>query len=142
VWIVAGVMMALFGGGACCAAGVLGLSLMGGDVSASLSDAPITWSGELGAEDRVADRGAYYDTYNVEAQAGDRMVIELSSAAFDTLLRVRTPSGATLQHDDVLYPLDTNSRIEIPTTEAGDYTIHVTSFQGTTTGPYTVRVHR
>jgi hypothetical protein len=142
VWIVAGVMMALLGGGSCCVAGVVGLHLLGDDTSASLDEAPITWNGTLGSDDRVADRGAHYDTYTVTARRGDRMVVELSSRSFDTLLRVRTPSGASLQHDDNLYPLDTNSRIEIPSTEAGDYTIHVTSAQPTTTGPYTVQVHR
>ncbi|GAB4212073.1 MAG: hypothetical protein OHK0013_34430 [Sandaracinaceae bacterium] len=142
VWVVAGLVLSLFGGGTCCAAGILGASLMGNDVSASLSDAPITWVGELSSDDRVADRGAYYDTFTVRAEAGDRMVVELSSPTFDTLLRVRTPSGATLQHDDNRYPIDTNSRIEVPRTEAGSYTIHVTSFRGATTGPYTVAIHR
>ena len=47
-----------------------------------------------------------------------------------------------MEHDDIDYPSNTNSRIDLPSTEAGAYTVHVTSFQRGIDGPYVVSVHR
>jgi serine/threonine-protein kinase len=143
VWIVAGVFVVLFGGGVCCVGSVVGLGFLGAPEasSASLADGPITWSDELSASDRSDDRGSYYDTYSFTVGAGERVSIELSSAAFDTVLRVRTPSGGVLEHDDIQFPVNTNSRVDIPFSEAGEYTVHVTSFQRQVTGAYTASVH-
>jgi len=140
LWVALGSVFALFGGGTCCLGGVVALGLLGesGGDDASLDDAPLQWDGELTAGDRTEGQ-FYFDTFALEARANDTMTIELTSPDFDTKLRVGTPSGGSYENDD--FPgMDLNSRIDIRSTEAGSYTVHVTSYSPMATGAYVVSV--
>ncbi|MBN8612809.1 MAG: protein kinase [Deltaproteobacteria bacterium] len=142
--IAGGAIVTLFGGGFCCLAGIFGLGMAGsaggGDTDvATLGSAPIQWSGSLGPNDR-REGTRYYDTYAFDVGPGERFTVELMSGYFDTIVRVGTPSGQSLENDD--FPgMALNSRIDVPSSEGGRYTVHVTSYADSATGEYTVSVH-
>ena len=143
-WLFVGVgaVLTLFGGGACCLGGIFALGLLGsggGNESGSLASGPITWNGELATDDRM-EGSRYYDTFAFEALPGQRFTVELNSNAFDPVLRLGTPSGLSMEDDDGGGSL--NSRIDIPSAEAGTYTVHVTTYALQSRGPYVVMVHQ
>lgn len=105
-------------------------------------------SGSLSTGDcRSPARGSSYyaDRYSITGSAGQRVVILLTSPAFDTYLYLIGPSGSVIaQNDDG--GGGTNSRIPagggfftLPST--GTYTIEVTSYAQSTTGSYTLSVN-
>ncbi len=138
-----GAFVTIFGGGGCCLLGVFGLGMMGSGGSGgveTLGSSPITWSGALAASDR-AEGSRYYDTYAFEVGAGERFTIELSSSDFDPILRVGTPSGQSLENDDYSPGVTLNSRVDVASSEGGQYTVHVTTYSDLAIGAYTVSVH-
>ena len=56
--------------------------------------AELALDGELGPGDAQLNQGEYYDEYPLEAEAGDVIEADLTSADFDTYLVVLAPSGA------------------------------------------------
>jgi hypothetical protein len=140
LFVAAGGVLSVFGGGLCCLGGVIGLGLMddGGSETASLANGPITWNGELTASDRM-EGSRYYDTFAFEALPGQAFTVELSSSAFDPILRLDTPSGSSMENDD--WGLSLNSRIDVTSAESGRYTVRVTTFDSAASGAYLVLVH-
>ena len=82
------------------------------------------------------------DLYTFSGEAGDMVVVELSSSDFDTYVMLREPSGFTVQNDDrepgitdsrLLYTFDTDATVEIEVSAfgsegAGRYQLSVTEF--------------
>ena len=98
-----------------------------------------TYNGSLAAGDRTLDdsNGEYIDVCGVDVRAGERLVVNLYSDAFDTHLIVQSPSGELTQNDD--YNNSTSrSRIEVDATESGTWYVGVTSYAAGETGPYRV----
>jgi hypothetical protein len=97
-----------------------------------------TYEGEL-AEDDEQIHSALVDSFQVEAEAGQRIVVDLRSEEFDTLLRLLPPEGKPVENDD--YGTDTgHSHIEFLATVSGTYSIQVSSYTTLTTGPYTLQI--
>ena len=68
--------------------------------------------------------GLFLDTYEIEAQAGQRIVADLRSMDFDTLLRILDPDGSGPENDD--YGLETgHSHIEWLVLKDGTYSIRI-----------------
>lgn len=83
----------------------------------------------------------YADRYQVNVQAGDHLLVDVTSTAFDTTLEVTPPSGGSLVNDD--WQGDrTHSRIEFVATAAGELKIQVSSYTPQTVGAYRVTVQR
>lgn len=57
-------------------------------------------SGRLEAGDRPRSGGGYLDTWEFEGRAGQDVVIEMSSAEFDSYLELRDPGGAVVSEND------------------------------------------
>ncbi|MBO6934292.1 MAG: caspase family protein [Deltaproteobacteria bacterium] len=91
--------------------------------------------GSLQRGDQQLQSGEYYDEHSFTLEPGRPAQISATSTAFDTYLIVQTPSGQQLDNDDVA-PNDTNSRVEIPSAEAGTYRVLVTSYRPGETGAY------
>jgi len=85
--------------------------------------------------------GAFVAYHDVRLEAGQSVHLELRSADFDTYLMVQTPSGRTMENDDIGAE-DLNSALDIPSAEAGVYRVGVTSYRPGDTGRYTLRVGR
>jgi len=83
--------------------------------------------------------GTYLDEYAVEAQAGQRIIVDLRSDHFDTLLRLLDPEGSGEENDD--YGAETgHSHIEFLALLSGVYSVQVTSFDAGSTGEYVLQI--
>jgi len=97
-----------------------------------------TYRGELESEDELLS-GAYLDVYLVEVLAGQRIIVDLRSDEFDTLLRVLGPDGEGEENDD--YGYDTgHSHLEMLTLVEGTYSIQATSFSPESSGAYVLQI--
>ena len=108
-------------------------SSTGGTTTAAAQ--PGTTRGSLQRGDEQLPSGEFYDEHTFSLEAGRSAQISATSTAFDTYLIVQTPSGQQLDNDDIA-PNDTNSRVEIPSAEAGNYRVLVTSYQPGESGAY------
>jgi hypothetical protein len=98
-----------------------------------------THHGKLAPDDEVLESGAYQDLYRIEAKPGQRIIVDLRSDDFDTLLRVSAPDGEIEENDD--FGNETgHSHIEILAIVEGTFTIHVTSFEPESTGAYVLQI--
>jgi hypothetical protein len=97
-------------------------------------------AGELDDADGMDPRGRF-DRHFVEVNEGDRVVVDLTSQAFDPLLEVTPPQSGTLHNDD--WQGDTtHSRIELISPGAGTMRIDVRPYARDGHGPFTLRVER
>jgi hypothetical protein len=97
-----------------------------------------THRGELDPEDETVG-GAYVETFEVEAKAGQRVIVDLRSDEFDTLLRLSGPEGIMEENDD--YGYDTgHSHIEMLVVEDGTYSVQVTSFEPESEGTFVLQI--
>lgn len=95
--------------------------------------------GELDASKPTLDGGEHYERYEFELQAGDRIVADVVSKAFDTFIAVVSPSGQDVQNDD--WEEDSQrSRVALVADEAGTWTVLVTSFSAGEAGAFTLTV--
>lgn len=94
--------------------------------------------GRLAQGDSQLSSGEFFDSHTVSFEPGRAVRLRLRSSDFDTYLIARTPSGQQIDNDDVA-PGDTSSSIDIPRTEAGTYTLLVTSYQPGESGAWTLR---
>ena len=114
-----------------------GLAAIGYMVSGGPSDV----DGDLAYGDALFGRGQFSDTYSYDWSSGERVVIELTSPDFDTVLVVRTPSGREITNDDEGYG-NLNSRIDMVTPESGGYQVIATSYRPQATGRYHLNVQQ
>lgn len=76
------------------------------------------------------------DTYVLEARAGQRVRISLSSPRFDTVLRISGPNGFVAENDDAPGGQSLNSMLEAVLPADGTYEILVSAFSGQGSGEY------
>ncbi|MGV3579315.1 PPC domain-containing protein [Brevundimonas sp.] len=102
-------------------------------------------SGVLTAEDTKVDSeelGQFvYDTYSVQARAGQRIEVTMRSDAFDAYLEAYHGSdeGDALASDDDGLGEGTNSRLRFTANENGTYIIRARSLGGLEGGDYTIQ---
>jgi hypothetical protein len=97
-----------------------------------------TYQGELDVEDEEVG-GAFVELYEVEARAGQRIIVDLRSDEFDTLLRLTGPGGVEEESDD--YGYDTgHSHIERLVENDGTYSVQVTSFEPASEGSFVLQI--
>ncbi|TVQ19252.1 MAG: serine protease [Leptolyngbya sp. DLM2.Bin15] len=97
-------------------------------------------SGQLDSDSNVLPfDNSYFNVYNFDGRAGQRIVIDMSSNEFDTFLILLDPNGVDIMQDD-----DggggTNSKIEMTLPANGTYTIFANSYQPGETGRYSLRL--
>jgi hypothetical protein len=97
--------------------------------------------GALSASDPESEDGLSYDAYTFRALAGERFAIDLTSDAFDPVVRVgQTRDGEFIElamNDDTL-ETGLNSRLIFTAAEAGDYVIRATPLGQGAEGAYTL----
>jgi hypothetical protein len=100
-----------------------------------------TVAGRLQESTPTLGDGSHYDAYVIDATAGSRLFVTMTSTDFDTYLRWG-PSTASFEATD--YDDDggggTNSRLEIDVSSSGRYVIQANSFGADATGTYTLSV--
>ena len=87
---------------------------------------------------QLAARGERNQRYRFTARRGERVRIEASSEAFDTILTLSRPDGTQDQNDDTMVDGRTslNSRIDTVLAEDGDYVIAVSAYAPDGAGAY------
>jgi hypothetical protein len=107
-------------------------------VAGPLQTAPVDLrqplAGVLGASDRRAEDGHFEDEYPILGYAGQRILIEVASTAFQPRLSVRGPSGATVGNEPSTAPGIAWFEIELPAD--GVYRIAVSATAANGTGEY------
>ncbi|APE27869.1 pre-peptidase C-terminal domain-containing protein [Aurantiacibacter gangjinensis] len=91
---------------------------------------------ELGQHVRGSLSGNTH-TYTMEAEAGQRLRMVLTSDDFDTVLRVTGPNGFSVENDDASGAASTlNSAIDAQLPSSGTYSISVMSYGDQGSGAY------
>jgi len=98
-----------------------------------------TENGTLASGDQTLNTGEFADLYNVNLDAGETIVVEMTSSQFDPYLILRPPGSSQVDNDD--FEGDrTRSRIEYVATQSGNFDVIATSFQVGESGAYTVTI--
>lgn len=100
-----------------------------------------TISGELADGDGQNDAGQIADGYTFEGRAGQRVIVTMSSDAFDTWLDLYAGEGGgqyVVDSDDDGAGEGTNSRLTYTLLEDGLYTIHARGFAEDGRGGYEI----
>ncbi|MEA5449469.1 tetratricopeptide repeat protein [Leptolyngbya sp. CCNP1308] len=99
---------------------------------------PTTVTGQLDENSEILeDDGSYFNVHTFEGKAGEFIIIELVSEAFDTYLLLRGPDGQTIAQDDDGNG-GTNSRIVVTLPTTGTYQMVANSYTVGATGRYTL----
>ena len=93
--------------------------------------------GTLAQGDRQLSSGEFNDSYPMQFPVGAPVSIRVESSAFDSYLIVRSPSGHQFDNDDFA-PGNLNAGVDIPSAEAGNYDVMVTSYRPGESGAYTL----
>lgn len=99
------------------------------------------FSGVLGEGDPVLERG-YAQAFAYEGEAGETVIFELMSEAFDTYLYLAGPGLEGVLYDDDGSWGSLDSRIEVTLPESGTYTVVVSAISEGGTGPFRLYVVR
>lgn len=95
--------------------------------------------GSLASGDEELTGGEYVDRFEVQATAGQTLVIDMVSTDFDTYLFVRSPNGDQEDNDDH-EGNSSRSRLEVSVTESGTWRVSATSYAAAETGNYRLTV--
>ncbi|MEM1239984.1 MAG: PPC domain-containing protein [Cyanobacteria bacterium P01_H01_bin.26] len=79
------------------------------------------------------------DIYTFTAEAGQSVIIEMTSEEFDTFVQLLTPAGEILEQNDD-YNGTPNATIVATIPESGEYTLRAGSFYGQLGGNYRISV--
>ena len=109
-------------------------------LATTLCGAAFAGAGHLGPGDAQLASGEYFDRVTFEGAAGDQVVIQLSSSAFDPYVIVLGPDERPLIEvdDSPGAGLGVNVTVQLPS--AGQYTIIVTSAYAGETGGYALTI--
>jgi Putative metallopeptidase len=100
-----------------------------------------TFTGTLQDGDDTLDNGEYFDYYDVELVQGQEVTFELSSTEFDTYLIISAPDDFGYVNDDATIKVDGYlSKLTIPISTTGTWTIGVSSYEAGQSGNYQVGV--
>ncbi|GAB4364545.1 MAG: hypothetical protein Kow00121_00290 [Elainellaceae cyanobacterium] len=89
-------------------------------------------------DDYLVEDNSYIDTYSFEGQAGQRVVITMTSQQLDSYLLLLDPNGNSIaQDDDSAGNLDAQIDVVLPV--SGTYTIYANSYNGGVVGAYTIQ---
>lgn len=114
----------------------------GGNASGNTLSYGQTVNGELTDADRTLEDGSKFDEYTFTGNAGDRVVISMSSGAFDTYLKLLSASGEDVGTNDDRADGDTDSEIVVTLPRAGTYKIWANSYEAGSLGSYTLRIEK
>ncbi|MGF1517711.1 MAG: PPC domain-containing protein [Nodosilinea sp.] len=110
------------------------------------SPIPLPTSREV--NDTLSDRdiptgaGGFARDYTVNLEAGDQVVIDVTSDEFDTLVVLMNKDGVTIGENDDGPDGTTNSLLFARITESGTYTVRVRAYAGQGTGSFYLKVAR
>lgn len=110
------------------------------------SPIPMSDSGEV--TDTLTDKdiptgsGGFARDYLVTFQAGEQVVMDLTSDEFDTTLTLLAPDGTAIAENDDAPDGSTNSMLFARISRPGSYVIRVSPYAGQGVGKFTLKVTR
>jgi hypothetical protein len=96
----------------------------------------------LSEGDIPTGQGSFARDYIVQLQAGDQVVLDLSSDNFDTIVALMTKEGATIGENDDGPDGTSNSLLFMRITKSGSYIVRVKAFGETTGGKFKLQLDR
>ncbi|NJK27509.1 MAG: peptidase [Coleofasciculaceae cyanobacterium SM2_3_26] len=96
----------------------------------------------LSDKDIPTGQGGFARDYTVNLQAGDHVLIELTSNSFDTIVSLIAADGATITENDDGPDGNTNSLLFYRISVSGKYYIRVRSFGATGMGAFNLKLTR
>lgn len=108
--------------------------------SVALAGVALGGAGTLGPGDAQLGSGEYYDRILFDGVAGQEVVIELASTAFDPYLAVLGPDERLLHEEDDTPGLGLDVRATVRLSTSGTHTIVVTSARPGETGAYRLTI--
>lgn len=103
------------------------------------SDRPI--AGTLAAGDAALSSGEFVDRFTIDGTVGQMVRVRLTSSAFDPYVILKSPSGRQDDNDDMT-PQTRDAGLDVALTEAGAYTLMVTSYRAGESGEYRLTIDR
>ncbi|MEO1148567.1 MAG: trypsin-like peptidase domain-containing protein [Cyanobacteria bacterium J06638_22] len=114
--------------------------LGGGNAAQNIALGGLPIQGQLGSESSILPSdGSFFDAYTFDGQAGQRIVIEMDSAEFNTYLILLEPDGGNLAQDDDGGGSG-NARLITTLPRSGRYTVLANSRLAGETGQYRISV--
>jgi len=100
-----------------------------------------TYGGSLSEGDNQLESGEYVDWYEVEAQPGEVIAVEMESTSdLDPYLILLGPGDVQRDNDDATEGDTRHSYVEHTVTEGGVFQVGATSYQPGETGSYTLTI--
>ena len=90
--------------------------------------------------EKGAQKACEQQSHDQKLEAGQEYVIDMSSKAFDTYLKLLDPKGNLVAENDDIAPNNLNSRIIVMPKETGTFRIVATSCEPRGRGAYTVTI--
>lgn len=110
-----------------------------GDYNLTLNGSPV-YERLDATDDYLVEDNTYIDTYTFTGQAGQHVVITMSSQELDSYLILLDPSGNSIaQDDDSAGNLDAQIAATLPAN--GTYTIYANSYSSGVAGAYTIHAN-
>ena len=97
-------------------------------------------NGTLELGDFELSSGAYSDLWAVQAESGQVLTADLSSAGFDAFLMLMSPTDVELVAEDDDSGDGTNARITFDVADSGEHLLVASSYEAGETGDYELRV--
>ena len=120
----------------------------GSAVAQSKLYSPISLPATGAVSDRLSEKdipngqGGFARDYSIKLNAGDNVVIDLTSDSFDTIVTLLGPDGSTVGENDDGPDGTTNSLLFARITKTGMYVVRVHAFGETGVGPFKLKVTR
>ena len=70
----------------------------------------------------------YYDSWFIDCEEGQLLTAIQSSGKIDCYLLVFAPDGSQVENDDYSYETGTDSRVDLPITQSGEYEVMCSSY--------------
>ncbi len=99
-------------------------------------------SDTLSQKDIPTGQGGFARDYSVKLNAGDNIVVELTSDSFDAIVTLLAPDGSTVGENDDGPDGTTNSLLFTRITKPGTYVVRVRAFGETGVGLFKLKVTR
>lgn len=97
---------------------------------------PTQVTGILEEGDETLGSGEYVDSYTMTADEGQFILVDVATGNFDPYVMIVSPSGEQTDVDDSESGDTSSTEATVFTTEAGEYTVMVTSYAPGETGVY------
>ncbi|MEL6400789.1 MAG: CHAT domain-containing protein [Cyanobacteria bacterium J06626_4] len=103
-------------------------------------DVILNVTGSLEKGDELLDDNTLYDRYTFEGEAGQAVVLTLTSADFDTYLILQNSAGENLFTNDDISDFDTDSAIVLVLPETGSYQVLANALYEGESGDYQLSI--